>query len=551
VAHKPKTPQEKEAAIVRNARIALKEMAKPGVDPKYRARLGRTVAMEKKLRGPETSAEVIDLLKPLTEHYRNYPEGRQAAADISRCYMHLKDYDACLAWAKKAGPSYEAVAHHLRKEYPECVKAVQRAAGIMGRQGTHEGLLVEAGLAYLCAADAVLEMGGNAVQADAIMNRIPVEVRMEPQIASIAAAVRKQVNRITIVVPGTPQPFDENGGGGMLGGSEEAVMYLSRALAVGGRNVRVFAPLPPQRVPGLDTYGVDWQEVSNFGINDEHGTLVVWRSAHFILGLLEAKHKLQGKCMPGINSCFLWLHDAGLGVTPEQANIVGQTINGAVVLSEYHAAVIRKVGFTGPLTVLSNGIPEGGFLGPGPERDPNRVIYSSCPSRGLVPLLEMWPEVKAAVPAAKLDIYYDWGMLERAQPEVYDRCLKALQDVAHLDVVHHGGVDHDTLHQALRRANVWAYSHFESTAVETSCISVMKAAAAGCTVLTVPNGALPETGAGLAHFVQSPVVYREWLINYLKAPESAGVRAERSSAALDRFGWHPVAKKFSDLWRIA
>jgi hypothetical protein len=158
VAHKPKSPEEKKAAIERNARIALKELAKPDIDGKYRARLGRTVAMERKLHGPSTSAELIELLKPLTEHYRNYPEGRQAAADISRACMHLKDFDGCLEWAKKAGPSYEAVAHHVRKEYPQCIKAVQRAAGVMGRQGTHEGLLIEAGLAYLCAADAVMEL---------------------------------------------------------------------------------------------------------------------------------------------------------------------------------------------------------------------------------------------------------------------------------------------------------------------------------------------------------------------------------------------------------
>jgi glycosyltransferase involved in cell wall biosynthesis len=214
--------------------------------------------------------------------------------------------------------------------------------------------------------------------------------------------------------------------------------------------------------------------------------------------------------------------------------------------------VIRQGGFTGGLTVLSNGIPEGyfQFVGPAHDRDPKRVVYSSCPSRGLVPLLEMWPDVKAEVPDAKLDIYYDWGMLERAQPEVYDRCLKALQSVSHLDVVHHGGVDHDTLHEALMGCNVWAYSHFECPAVETSCISLMKAAAAGTTILTVPNGALPETGAGLAEMIRSPAVYKARLIECLKSPESDEVREARSKAALDRFGWYSVAKKFSDLWRI-
>lgn len=548
VAHKPKSADEKKAAIVRNANIARREWERTDIDDRYRARLGRTIAMELKVREnrSELNEEIIANLKPLAELYWNYPEGRQAAADIARAHMALKDGDAALEWARKAGPAYEAVAHHFRNERLECVKAVQRSAGV-GRQATHEGYLTEEGLAYLCAADAALEMGWDPRVAERLMNRIPVEIRMEAQMREIGKSVRSRIDRITILVPGTPQPFDENGGGGMLGGSEEAVMYLSAALRDLGRNVRVYCPLPPHRVPGPDARGVDWQDATDFNYNDEHGTLVIWRSAQTVLQLLQAKQKAEGNCMPGINACFLWLHDAGLGVSNQMADVVGKVVNGAVVLSEYHARAIRKAGFTGGLTVLSNGIPP---IECGTERDPNRVVYSSCPSRGLVPLLEMWPAVKAACPEAYLDVYYDWGMLERMQPEIYERVKAAYEAVRHLDVKHHGGVSHATLHGALQNCNVWAYSHFESTTVETSCISVMKAAAAGATVLTVPNGALPETGDGLAEFVKSPQAYQRRLIECIKAPESVEVRQRRSAAALDRFEWHQVARRFSNLWRI-
>jgi glycosyltransferase involved in cell wall biosynthesis len=557
VKHKPKTPEEKQKAIQRNARIAEREWARTDIDAKYRARLGRTLAMELKTREHphEHAPKIVAYLKPLTEMYSHYPEGRQAAADISRAYLSLgaaaiqaKDMvaakqhqDAVLVWAKKAGPSYEAVAHHFRGELKECVKAVQRAAGV-GRQGT-----LEDGLAYLCAADAALDLGMDPAVAERLLNRIPVEIRLEKQIHSLAQQLRKGIDRITILVPGTPQPFDESGGGGMLGGSEEAVMYLVAALRDLGRNVRVYAPLPPQRIPGPDARGVDWQEASTFNYNDEHGTLVLWRAPGVVLQLLQAKQQAEGKNMPGINGCFLWLHDAGLGISKENAHVVGQVVNGAVVLSEYHARAIREAGFTGGLTVLSNGIPE---IACGTERDPNRVVYSSCPSRGLVPLLEMWPAVKAACPDAYLDVYYDWGMLERAQPDLYVRIREAYDEVSHLQVKHHGGVDHETLHAALQNCNVWAYSHFESPLVETSCVSLMKAAAAGATILTVPNGALPETGDGLAEMIKTPQAYQKRLIECLTSPEGDDVRQRRSAAALDRFEWHRVARRFSDLWRI-
>lgn len=548
VVHRPKTEAEKIAAIRRNARIAEREYTK-ATDPKYKARLGRTIAME--LKADNKPAETIPYLEPLVELYRHYPEGRQAAADIAKAHLALKNLDVALEWAKQAGPAYEAMIHHAAERYDECLKAVHRSEGA-GAQTTHEGYAFEKGLVYLLAADSVrsLKLPREADVVDHLLNHIPTDLKLSPQLAGACMEIRKRYDRITILVPGTPQPFDENGGGGMLGGSEEAVMYLSRALADIGRTVRVYCPLPPHRLAGPDRFGVDWQPVSAFNAEGEHGTLVLWRAAPLAVGLLNHKAQKEGQALAGIAQAFLWLHDAGLGVSPEVAAALGPALSGCVVLSEYHKRVITQAGYRGAMTVLSNGIWEADFEPEG-ERDPNRIIYSSCPSRGLVPLLEMWPEIKKECPDAYLDIYYDWSMLKMAQPDVYDRVATAMDSVRGMDVVHHGGVDHATLHRALKQCNVWAYSHFESPHVETSCISAMKASACGATPLSVPNGALGETlGDGLGHLVRSPVVYRQRLIDFIKNPESEEVREERRKKALERYGWHAVAKRFSDLWRL-
>lgn len=559
VLHKDKNPEEKVAAIQRNAVIARREY-ETVTDARYRARLARTIAMA--FKAEHKQLEAIPYLEEVYEHYSLYPEGRHAAADltsiyIGRAYSEQENeqpnqhyLDMALVWAKRAGPAYESLAHHARHEWKECIKAAQRSQPIP-QQTTHEGWVPEKGGVPAAAAEAILALGGPgaADTADSILSKIPARLRMHSLVLPHVMRVRQKVDRITILVPNTPQPFDENGGGGMLGGSEEAVMYLTRALAALGRNVRVYAPLPLHRLPGRDRYGVDWQDVATFDASGEHGVLVIWRAPGVVVELIRGAMKNQS-VYPGIVGSFLWLHDGLIGIDPQTAEKVTFAIDGSVVLSDFHARQIAAQGL-GKLVKLSNGIVREDFesdIGKW-EKDPMSVVYSSCPSRGLRKLLAIWPEVKAKVPGARLDIYYDWSMIQAAQPEWYEELLKDMRAVQHLDVTHHGGVDHATLHAALKKANVWAYSHFENTTVETFCISAVKATACGATVLTVPNGAVPEV-APFAHFRLDLASYRDTLVELLTAPISMDEREDLARDALRRFAWDEVAKQFSEVWSM-
>lgn len=558
VLHKDKSPEEKRQAIDRNAVIARREY-EGSADPRYRARLARTIAME--MKAADRQNDAIPYLEEVYRSYTLYPEGRHAAADLTSIYIGLayaKDarepdrelLDTALMWSKRAGPAYEALAHHARKEWAECLRAAQRSQPIP-QQTTHEGWVPEKGGVPAAAAEARLALGAPdaADAADAILGSIPRQLRLHPLVLPHIMRLRSQIDRITILVPNTPQPFDENGGGGMLGGSEEAVMYLTRELARLGRNVRVYAPLPIGRLPGRDRFGVDWQQVSSFAADGEHGVLVVWRAPGVITELIRGAVQ-SGGVYPGIVGSLLWLHDGLLGVDSETADKITYAIDGAVVLSDFHARQIAAQGL-GKLIRLSNGIVREDFeadIGRW-EKDPMSVVYSSCPSRGLRSLLSIWPEVKAKVPAAKLDIYYDWSMIQAAQPEWYEGLVADMEKVKGLDVVHHGGVNHERLHAALKKANVWAYSHFENTTVETFCISAVKATACGAVVLTAPNGALPEV-APFAHFRPDLASYRDALVELLTAPIPMEEREDLARDSLRRFAWDEVAKRFSEVWSM-
>jgi glycosyltransferase involved in cell wall biosynthesis len=560
VKHKRKSKEEKEFALRRNAKIAYREFEKTQ-DKEYRARLARTIAMELKL--DQKLEDALPWLKMVADGYPHLAEGRQASSDISRILAAQGAIAEAMTYAKHAGPSYEAILASTQGDYEKVVER-QTKASVIPQQTTHEGFLFEKVVAPIALADAAMHLQKPVESVERVLNSVRGDLRSHPSIVQIVQALRGSVNRITIVVPGTPQPFDGSSTNAMLGGSEEAVVYLSRALAAQGRNVRVYGILPPLTVPGLDENGIDWQPVSEFNPQDEHGCLVVWRAIGFLMNLMQLKADLAAtrdagdeRAVPfaGIGRSSLWLHDKSLGISDKAlALTVCRAVDSVIVLSEHHKkCIIRECGGVDPgnFVVLSNGVVREDFEALLPmwqTRDPNRVVYSSCPSRGLRVLLKEWPKIKAACPKAYLDIYYDWSMLERMQPELHADVVKCLKEVEHLDVKHHGGVGHQDLHTALAGTNVWAYSHYENPEVETFCISAVKATAAGCTVITSRNGAVPEVAPD-STFVEASE-YADAVIAAIQNPATDSVRKDLMGRALDRFDWAPVAGKFGSEWTV-
>ena len=69
-------------------------------------------------------------------------------------------------------------------------------------------------------------------------------------------------------------------------------------------------------------------------------------------------------------------------------------------------------------------------------------------------------------------------------------CVASLDDLRDQGVVYHGGVDHTTLHAAMRKSSVWLYP--TSGDAETFCITALKMQASGVWPVTSEAGALPE-----------------------------------------------------------
>jgi glycosyltransferase involved in cell wall biosynthesis len=270
-----------------------------------------------------------------------------------------------------------------------------------------------------------------------------------------------------------------------IGGSETAVIEVSRRLAAAGHRVRVFCNTPEE---GL----FDRVEYRSLGsLEDVTGCdlLIAWRDA------------LPLEWVPG-RVKWLWVHDTTIhNARPWSLHSAGRVL----ALSQWHAQhLTAEHGVEWEkVAVTRNGIDLARFAHT-PARHEHRVIYSSSPDRGLEQLLDAWPAVRATVPDAELHVFYGWQMLEdaaRREPDgaeanflrVLQQKLAALADAG---VVVRGRVDQTTLAREMLAAGAWVHPSTMPNGepfTETSCIGAMEAQAAGCVVVYRPVGALPET----------------------------------------------------------
>lgn len=311
-----------------------------------------------------------------------------------------------------------------------------------------------------------------------------------------------------------------------IGGSEEAVIYLSKELTKLGYKVTVFCTCG--ELAG-EYAGVTYKELFHFNKRDEFNIVVSWRHNMFRSDI-------------NANKKIVWLHDT-LEVKQAHEWFDNSDFDKVVVLSQFHKTYLDGIIPEEKIFVSSNGINLDDFKQNGVIRNPHRMIYCSSYDRGLQHLLMIWPDVKKEVPEAELKIFYGW--------DTYDKFMKmglrplrfreAMTELMKQEGVQEcGRVGHRKLAKELQASNFWVYpSHFE----EISCISAMKAQAAGCVPVCTDYAALAETvkdGIKIHGRMDNPEVvtaYKEALIKALK--EQPVIEVDK-----EQFGWDKVAEKW-------
>lgn len=269
----------------------------------------------------------------------------------------------------------------------------------------------------------------------------------------------------------TPQTAKERG----IGGSEEAVIHLSRQFAMQGWNVTVYnnCGATEQVFDGV-TYKPYWM----WNYRDKQDVTILWRTPRPL--------------DYGVNSgkIFIDLHD----VIPEGEFTADRLkiVDKVFVKSQFHRSLFPNVP-DGKIAIIPNGIVVDDFNDT-PEKDQFLIINTSSPDRSLSACVKAFRKIKALEPRARFKWAYGWQVWETVHGENGKMCewKDALKkEIAELDGFEElGRLNHGEIAGLYKKANIFFYP---TEFAEIDCISARKAQAGGAFPITTDFAALETT----------------------------------------------------------
>lgn len=270
-----------------------------------------------------------------------------------------------------------------------------------------------------------------------------------------------------------PELFKTKG----FGGSEEAVVNLSREWAKKGWNVTVYnnCGAQPMTVDGV-TYKPFWM----WNPRDKQDVTILWRS--------------PGPVDYDINSdkIFVDLHDVVKAgeFTPKRL----EKITKIFVKTKFHRSLFPNVP-NGKFEIVPNGMDFGLFDQP-VEKNQYLLVNTSSPDRSMDVLPKLFKKVKERVPQARLKWAYGWDIFDitfggehydKEKMEWKEKIVKEMEDAG---IENLGRLSQAECAKLYLEGNILAYP---TEFAEIDCITVKKAQACGCLPVTTDFGALKES----------------------------------------------------------
>lgn len=352
-----------------------------------------------------------------------------------------------------------------------------------------------------------------------------------------------------------------------LGGSESAVILISKELAKIGFDVTVINSCKDsQAKPGVydGVRYVDHSEASSlnpdFDIAISSRSTLPFMSNHpYVYLMMGAKHRV------------LWMHDTFCeGDEHIEPMLVQGFIHEVFTLSDFHTNYVMnndhgkhkrmfevvKHKFWQTRNGAVKWIDEVDLS----QKDKDLFVYNASATKGLIPLLKnVWPEVKKAIPSAKLKcIGGFYRFRDNAEPDAQEKTVRELmadESIKALDVEFTGVIPQYEIAGILAKASFMLYP---PAFPETFGISSLESLLYKTPIITSNFGALEETAITEACYkvnypavpnslfphINEQIQTRQFVELAIKAYHDRYLLQQKQNycdVALDIYGWDTVA----------
>lgn len=277
-----------------------------------------------------------------------------------------------------------------------------------------------------------------------------------------------------------------------VGGSEEAVVNLSRQWAKAGYTVTVFNNCGTEDVADPEEPNVTYKPYWTFNRRDRWDTLILWRVPRLCDYDLNA------------GTVLVDVHDV---ISPSEFTDKRLAkISKVLLKTNFHRSLFPALPDS-KVAVIPNGLDLASI--PNLPKEPKLCINTSSPDRSMDVLPSLWKRVKAKVPDARLVWMYGWDIFDlnaKNDPVARRWKEKVVAEIESAGIESIGKVPQHVCLEWYAKANLLLYP---TEFAEIDCISVKKAQAAGCLPIATDFGALAESiGHGVK--VHSPKTKDDW-----------------------------------------
>jgi len=310
------------------------------------------------------------------------------------------------------------------------------------------------------------------------LNELPCEFKNAPMFVNLRnknfIKTESTGKEVVFMCGFTEREWDADSLKDGIGGSEEAVIHLSKQFADAGYDVTVYNNCGHE---DKEFDGVTYKPFFSFNYRDKTDTIILWRHPKL------ADYELNA------DKVILDLHDV---LPPQELNEKRvKKIDHIFVKSEFHKSLFPNVADE-KFVVVPNGI-DWDSLQLEEERDPYLIVNTSSPDRSLASFIRCFKRIKKEVPEAKAKWAYGWGVYDtvhKSNAEIMQWKVDQLEAMTEAGVENLDRISHSEIAKLMNQSSIFFYP---TEFAEIDCISARKAQACGAYPITSDFAALNET----------------------------------------------------------